>query len=173
MSAIIWHKEAERAVIGIIIMQPELLETIHSMIPDPDMFLAKPHQVIYKSILTLWKNGSPIDLITIKNQLQITNEMQFVDGGIVYIANLESNVSGINYIQHCMIVKEHSMRREMIRISQEAISQCYDKNADILKLQDKFINEVEKLSSIKRVEKMQTIDDIKKEFLSVQDTSIN
>ncbi len=162
---VIANLDAEKAVLGIILEQPEVIESVHGILPSHDMFYDPSNSTIYKAVLSLWKANKPIDTITVKNELTATNQLLNVKNGIVYIIDLLNNSSTINYIHHSLLVKEQYIRRSMIKHCNDMVSKCYDQTEDILKLQDSHINQVEKLTEIKQAQKSKDIDDIKRDFI--------
>ena len=85
---------------------------------------------------TLAANSSPIDLLTVVEQLKKSEELEIV-GGPYFVTKLTNAVvSSANIIAHCRIVLQKFIQRELIRISGEIIGEAYEDSTDVFDLLD-------------------------------------
>lgn len=125
--------ELEEAILGAIIIQSEVINDIVDII-KPDIFYKDAHRKIYEAIQQLYIARSPIDLLTLKHQLQKNETLEMV-GGAYALTELTNRVASSANIQaHCRIVSEKFMQRELIRISMETIENAYNDSCDPLSL---------------------------------------
>lgn len=82
--------EAERALIGAIMLKPDVMHDI-SVTIYPESFYADKHRAIYNAILIIFTKGDPIDLLSVCGQLERDNELERV-GGASYITELTEMV---------------------------------------------------------------------------------
>jgi replicative DNA helicase len=76
-------------------------------------------------MLLLLNSSRPIDLITLKDELQRSNELESV-GGAAYLAGLTDGLPrAINIEFYAQIVKEKSTLRRLIQISNETMARSY------------------------------------------------
>ena len=138
-------KDAEMAVIGACLLESESFEIAMTYLPTDEAFYEPKHQLIWRSMVDLYKSGSKIDLITVTDWLRKTNELDNV-GGLYGLTQLTMLVlSSAHIASHSAIVYEKYMRRELIRQSIEVTNAAYDPTVDIFELVDqsqKGINEV-------------------------------
>ena len=96
--------EAEQAVLGGILMRPQLMHVIVDLIADTDFYLPA-HATIFRAFLDLYRKSAPIDLISTAEQLKSNNALEEA-GGAVYLADLaQAVVSGANAEYYATIVR--------------------------------------------------------------------
>ncbi len=116
--------EAERAVLGAILLEDSALLTVFEILKSQDFYLDS-HRKVFEKMLHLMNNARPIDLVTLKDELQRANELESV-GGAAYLAGLTDGLPRAMNIEHyARIVKEKSTLRRLIQISNEAITRSY------------------------------------------------
>ena len=82
--------------------------------------------------------AKPIDLLTVKRQLEEAGKLEMV-GGPGYLMKLTSFVnSAANIEHHAQVIIEQALRREVISISYIARKSAFDDTADILETIDQF-----------------------------------
>ena len=105
--------EAEQAVLGGILMRPQLMHVIVDLIADTDFYLPA-HATIFRAFLDLYRKSAPIDLISTAEQLKSNNALEEA-GGAVYLADLaQAVVSGANAEYYATIVRDKSLQRGLI-----------------------------------------------------------
>jgi len=122
--------EAEQAVLGSIMIDPELMTVIE--LNDKDFF-GERHQVIYQSMRSLWDSGMPIDFTLLTDEIERTGKL----GTIVTTSDLSSlldNTPTALYGQHyAAIVKRASIARQYIYMAQKLVEMAFeDQNVDTL-----------------------------------------
>src|SRR5262249_17957500 len=84
------------------------------------------HRTIYRMMSALTERSAVIDLITLKNELQRSGELDAV-GGPAYISSLVDGVPKSANVEHyARIVKEKSILRGLIDAGNRIINQCYE-----------------------------------------------
>jgi len=127
--------EAEQAVLGAILIAPEilpaLLENIH-----PDDFYRNSHQLIFSCAMEIAEKGEPVDLITLMATLQSQGKLEEA-GGVEYIAGLANTVpTAANAEYHAGIVADRAMLRRIIGVSTEIAASGYAGTDDVGELLD-------------------------------------
>ena len=116
--------EAERSILGAILLEDTALLTIFETLKSQDFYL-DGHRKIFEKMLHLMNNSRPIDLVTLKDELQRANELETV-GGAAYLAGLTDGLPrAINIEYYAQIVKEKSTLRRLIQISNETMVRSY------------------------------------------------
>lgn len=96
----------------------------------PEIFYVDANQRIFKAIQTLYDKNQKIDILTVVEQLKVSEELDAV-GGPYYITKLTNTViSGANIENHINIVAEKYLKREAIRLSGELIGEAYEDSTD-------------------------------------------
>jgi replicative DNA helicase len=125
------NEEAERATLGALLLSSdtEALSTVIQYLRDDD-FYRSAHRRVFQSIIALFERGESIDLITLAKELKSRGDLEGV-GGAGYISSLTSAVpSTANVEYYAKIVQETSIRRRLIRISNEISADAYDEGRD-------------------------------------------
>ncbi|MCK4248919.1 MAG: hypothetical protein KAX15_03990 [Candidatus Omnitrophica bacterium] len=113
-------EQAEKTVLGEI-----LIGGIVSYAKElqPGDFYTDKHQVIFKAMQALQAQNEPIDLITLGNYLENKIKKAELDkmGGAVYLTDLaDQAISTSSMPAHVKIVKEESIKRQIIQIGAKA-----------------------------------------------------
>ena len=116
--------EAERSILGAILLDDKAVLTVFETIRSQDFYLDS-HRRIFEKMIHLMNTSRPIDLITLKEELQRANELESV-GGAAYLASLTDGLPrALNIEFYAQIVKEKSTLRRLIQISNETMSRSY------------------------------------------------
>jgi replicative DNA helicase len=116
--------EAERSILGAILLDDKAVLTVFETIRSQDFYLDSHHKV-FEKMIHLMNTSRPIDLITLKEELQRANELESV-GGAAYLASLTDGLPrALNIEFYARIVKEKSTLRRLIQISNETMSRSY------------------------------------------------
>jgi replicative DNA helicase len=136
--------EAERSILGAILLDDKALYTIIETLRKDDFYL-ESHRRIYEKMYALAASSRPIDLVTLKNELQRTDELESA-GGPAYLASLTDGLPrAVNIEHYSQIVKEKATLRRLIQISQETMTRSYqseDSAQEILSDVERVIFEV-------------------------------
>ena len=107
--------EAERAILGAILLNDDALQSITEILRETD-FYVPAHQTIFKAMLNLQEKNQRIDLITLQDILGQTGQFEQV-GGIVYLLGLQEDIPAMGLIvQHSQIVRAKAILRELITL---------------------------------------------------------
>lgn len=129
--------DLEEAVLGALMLEKDALTTIIDIL-KPESFYKEGHQLIYESILQLFDNSEPIDLLTVTNRLRKNANLEKV-GGAFYISGLTQRVNSAANIEfHARIISEQAIKRELINIASEIETEAYEDTTDTFTLLDKM-----------------------------------
>lgn len=122
--------EAEQAVIGSMLTDKDAIMSAVEVLKEDD-FYREDNKIIYSAILNLYNRAQPVDIITLKSELQAMNQLEAV-GGLEYIAVLPDKVpTTANVEQYIKIVEEKSALRALIKTANELITLGYDPTQDV------------------------------------------
>lgn len=139
--------ELEKSIIGAMMMEQEVTEEVLQIINNEDIFYSFSNQIIFKVIKDLYNDQKNIDIHTITEGLKKNESLEKV-GGIYELMKLMDDVStSANVKEHCHILLEKYMKREIIRTSQESISDGFNDKIDVFDLIAKQSNNLERLNS--------------------------
>lgn len=125
--------ELEKAILGIIMLQPDKLDLVLRIIKNAECFYVDAHQKIYKAIITLVGVGSAADPLLIAEELKKQSEFEIV-GGMYYLMSLTDVTSDASVEKYARVVMEKFMAREVITICGNAISDAYEDSSDVFEV---------------------------------------
>ena len=116
--------EAEQALLGSIIVDPDSFNFVSGII-SPNDFYVTEHQHIYSALLKMYMQNKTIDVVTLVNTLVELGDRDET-GGIQYITLLADSVpSAANIKDYARIVKDKATLRSVIRICDEINEDAY------------------------------------------------
>ena len=117
--------EAEQAVLGSMLTDKDAVISAIEVLKEDD-FYREDNKAIYRAILNLYSSSEPIDIITVKAELESMGKLEAV-GGLEYLANLPEKVpTTANVDKYIKIVEEKSVLRSLIKTANEIITLGYD-----------------------------------------------
>lgn len=128
-------KDLEVAVLGAIMVDREAFDNVGDIL-RPECFYVEAHQRIYRTFQALQQKNSPIDLLTVVQELKEREEIELV-GGAYFVTRLTNGIMGAaNITTHARIIVQQFIKRELIRISGEIMNEAYEDSSDCFDLLD-------------------------------------
>ena len=122
--------EAEQAVIGSMLTDSDAVSSSIEILKEED-FYREDNRIIYSAMLNLYNRAEPIDLITLKSELESMGKFEKV-GGYEYLSALPDKVpTTANVVKYIKIVEEKSTLRNLIKTANEIIEMGYDPTEEI------------------------------------------
>lgn len=126
----------EKIVIGTFLIDRKGLDYSVDLL-TPEVFYDPRHQTIFEAILKLYENNSPVDLMTVIQELKRTEKLHLA-GGDHYIIDLTMGVSSSAHIEyHVRVILEKYILRSLINVSANVIDSSYKETTDVFELLDK------------------------------------
>ena len=127
--------EAEQAVLGSMLTDKDAVISSIEVL-KPESFYREDNRLIYEAILNLYNNSEPIDIITLKSELESTGKFEQV-GGLEYLASLPDKVpTTANVQKYINIVEEKGILRKLIKTANEIINLGYDPTENVEDIMD-------------------------------------
>ena len=127
--------ELEEAVLGAMLIDKKGVDEVIDLL-EPGAFYKTAHQNIFESILNLFQNSQPIDLLTVSSDLRKNGKLESI-GGDYYLVQLTQRVASSAHIEfHARIILQKYIQRSLIRISNEIIESSYKDSIDVFDLLD-------------------------------------
>jgi replicative DNA helicase len=121
------NPEAEASLLGAILIDSDALVKIADSVQPTDFFDMR-HQRIYEAVLALYELRSPIDVLTLADQLKSNSYLDMV-GGASYLTELTNFVPTASHVeQYAEIVAQKAMRRRLIQTSREMVELGHDES---------------------------------------------
>lgn len=127
------NTDAEASLLGAILIDSDAIVKIADRISAQDFYDPR-HEQIFEAISKLYEKHSPIDVLTLADQLKASGFIDFI-GGPAYLTELTNFVPTAAHIeQYAEIVSQKSLRRRLIKASQAITSLGYDEKRNLQEL---------------------------------------
>jgi len=122
--------EAEQSVLGSMIMDKNAIAEVTEVLKGEE-FYKESHNLLFNTILELYNDDEPVDMITLVELLRSRDQLEAI-GGVSYISNLVTSVpSTANVKYYAKIVEEKHTLRRLILTSDSIMNQCYEQQDDV------------------------------------------
>jgi replicative DNA helicase len=122
--------EAEEAVIGSLLIDPEALFRVSPFLKGEDFYIQK-NAWIYEAIFALHERREPIDFVTLCDELERRGQLEEV-GGAAYITHLINAVpSAIHVEAYAHIVEHAAIRQRLISAASQIAQLAYQEAEDV------------------------------------------
>lgn len=117
-------KEAEGAVIGSMIMDRDSIVKASEMLTKDDFYYSQ-YGILFETMVELYNEGAPVDLITLQNRLREKNVPPEISS-LEYVRDLyETKPVSANTEHYAKIVSEKAVLRRLIKVAENIENDCY------------------------------------------------
>ena len=122
--------EAEASLLGALLIDPEAIVKVADILDVSD-FYDERHGSIYSAVKKLYDIHSPIDVLTLSDELKNRGDLEKV-GGASYLTELTNFVpTAAHATQYAEIIVSKAMRRRLIKVSQDITNFGYNEDNDL------------------------------------------
>lgn len=166
--------DMEEAVLGAVLQFADAVPVVNDILTERS-FYKESHCRIFGAVARLHKKNTPVDILTVAQELLRTKELSEV-GGSYRLSELTSKIgSDANVEAHARVVAEKFIRREIIRASNEAIRAAYDEATDVFEVldgvQQEFFAIDKTFTSGKNIEKLSDLLHAEREDLGKREAA--
>ena len=114
-----WDEQAERAVLGAILLEPSALDAAAEKL-GPDDFHRPAHRAIFEAMISLSSasTGAGIDVVTLRRELERLNLLEQA-GGAAYLSSLVDSLPlTTNVSSYAEIVLDRSLLRRLLAVTE-------------------------------------------------------
>ena len=164
---------AEQMVLNCLLINTESIEfTIKTL--SIEAFYFKNHQEIYKTIIFMYENQLPIDILTLVTFLQDNGLLEKI-GGIKVLIELINQVPNLVYFEeYVRLLKDKFLRRKLIKLGYEIINSGYVTNISLENIindfEDKLFNLVTEIKTQKLYTSAELLNNI---FIELKEKSLS
>jgi replicative DNA helicase len=138
-AAIPHSREAEEAVVGAVLINPEAYYDVAQFLQADDFYIHR-HRWIWEAFASLHEQRIPIDLLTLGEELDRKGQLTEI-GGPAFLTTLVNQVpTSLNAESYGHIVESHAIRRKMITAANSIASLAYNEDSTV----DNVLDEAEK-----------------------------
>lgn len=124
--------EAEAAVIGSMLIDPECIGEVIEILPSSETFYRHQHQMMFDALVSLYEKNRAggLDAVLLRDELKKKKQLEDI-GGVEYIAKvMESVPSSANVIYYAKIIKDKQVLRELIVAATDIVNDAYDSGGE-------------------------------------------
>ena len=116
--------EAEQSVVGAMLMDKDAITTASEIISGND-FYQSAYGIIFDSMVELFNESKPVDLITLQERLK-EKDVPAEVASLEFVKELVTAVpTSANVKYYAQIVADKSMMRKLIKLNEEIANTCY------------------------------------------------
>jgi len=116
--------EAEQSVIGSMLMDREAIITASEIVAAED-FYQHQYGVMFESMVELFNEGKPVDLVTLQDRLKEKDVPPEVSS-LEFVRDIITTVpTSANVKSYANIVREKAVLRRLIKVNEEIANNCY------------------------------------------------
>ena len=125
--------DVEASLLGSVLIDTDALVKIADMLTSEDFFDQR-HRAIFKAMQALYDKRSPVDILTLSEQLKSTKQLDSV-GGASYLTELTNFVPTAAHLErYAQIVADKAIRRRLIAVSQNIVDIVDDEKKSLEEL---------------------------------------
>jgi replicative DNA helicase len=132
-------REAEEAVLGSVLIDPEAYYEIAQFLQPDDFYIIR-NRWIWEAFTLLHEKRSPIDFLTVCEVLEQRNQLAEIGGQAYIISLINQTPSSLNSAAYGKIVEENSLRRKMLASANDLARLAFNQQQSV----DTIIDEAEK-----------------------------
>jgi len=138
--------EAEQSVLGAILIDRETIIEIAEFL-QPEDFYRQAHGTIFRSMLELFERREPVDLVTVSETLERSEDLEQV-GGRSYLSQLSNQTpTAVHAVQYARIVERKAVLRNLIGAAGKIAGIGYEDPAEIQEAIDRAESELFQVSN--------------------------
>ena len=128
--------EAERAVLGCVLIEPSILPRAIELV-QPDDFYKEGHRKVFAAMVSLFERSEPADTLTVTEELRRDGALEEVGGPAALATFMEEATVATQFGAYAAIVRDKALLRELIRVTREVSEQGFEESEDVHGLLDR------------------------------------
>lgn len=153
--------DAEISVLGALMLDKEAIYRVADTL-KPEDFYRENHRLIFETMISIFENREPIDILSATNKLKEKNLLQTI-GGTAYLAQLINSVaSASNIAYHAEIIRKKRILRDIIAASQNINELGYQEERNVDDVLDEAEQKIFSIAS-QSLQKIKSISEVLEE----------
>jgi replicative DNA helicase len=158
------NTEAEESVLGSLLIDPEAIEAIASLV-RPEDFYHPRNRDIYGAMLRLYDRRQPTDFVMVCDELERADLLERI-GGVSYLARILTVVPTSIHVEHyARIVQRTSMMRRLIAVAGRIAAIGYEDESEVTSALERAEQELFAVTQLRVTRDFQHIRDLLAEYL--------
>ncbi|MEO7862302.1 MAG: replicative DNA helicase [Nitrospirales bacterium] len=127
--------DAEQAVLGAVLLDPAALAKAQEHLSANDFYDSR-HRCVFEAMADLVGKDEGLDLLTLGDFLESSGNLKHIGGRGTLAEMLTTIGSASNISHHAKTVRDHALRRQLIRLSDKISQRAYGKDSSAGLLED-------------------------------------
>jgi replicative DNA helicase len=123
-------REAEEAVIGAVLINPEIYYDLAQFL-SPDDFYLHRLRFVWEAFTSLHEKRIKLDFLTVSNELESMSRLDEIGGGAYLTALLNQVPTTLHAEDYGKIIESHSVRRKMLTAANQIATLAYQESSPI------------------------------------------
>ena len=155
-----YSPDAEQAVLGAILLDRDSLARAAEILPTADYFYIATHRTIYATMLRMFTEGRPVDMVTLVEELK--REPDFDEATTkTYLVQMAQSCPAIaNLENYCNLVRDKHDVRSLISAANQIIEDSSDGTQEPQMLIDSAEQKIFDIRRGKDIQGLQRIDEV-------------
>ena len=121
------NADAERAVLGSILIKPDVCDDV-ALVVRPEDFFDEAHQILYRHLLELHDGGKRIDTTIVLEKLRTQGDLDRIGGPPLLADVLEAVPHAAHATHYAQIVRDKAILRNLIDAGTDILREAYDES---------------------------------------------
>ena len=162
------NPDAERGVIGAILLDPRLCDDVATIVRPQDFYLERNAR-IYRRLLEMNAAASGIDLTLLVENLRSSGELVEI-GGEEYLAELMTSVQVTAHaVYYAKIVQQNAIRRQLIQTCEQILNKSYDPETQPKQLVSQAEEKIFAINDDRGTDRIQPMHDLMQDVFHIID----
>jgi replicative DNA helicase len=127
------NPDAEKATLGAVLINPDIYYDLEDLLKPEDFYIVR-HRWIWEAFVSLRKKSSPIDFLTVSEELERAGNLGECGGPAYLTGLLNQTPTSVHANAYALMVKACSVRRSTLTEINQIASQVYDEGVSIEEL---------------------------------------
>jgi len=136
--------QAEASVLGSMIIHAPAIDVVVQIV-QAEHFYRPAHQIIYQVLVEMSQANKPVDLVTLRDELERTKQLEAV-GGLEYVVALVEGVpTAANVEYYANIVRDKALLRQLIVVGTQIVQEAFETHeeaGDVLDQAERAVFEI-------------------------------
>ena len=151
--------QAEASVLGAMIIHAPAIDVVVQLVQS-EQFYRPAHQTIYQALLDMSQASKPVDLVTLRDELERRGQLEAV-GGVEYLVALVEGVpTAANVEYYAKIVRDKALLRQLIIVGTQMVQEAFDTHEEAGDVLDQAERAVFEIASSHVGEQASTMEDL-------------
>lgn len=155
-----YSPEAEQAVLGAVLMDPEALPRVAEILPSGEYFYVTTHRTIYAAMMAMFTAGKAVDIVTLLETLKMERDFDEATGKTYLVQLAESCPSISNVENYARIVRDRYDVRSLITAAHDIIEDSSDGEMEPQMLIDSAEQKIFDIRRGKNIQGLQRLDEV-------------